>query len=146
MKYNIVNTPISGSGHITILLGRGDKIMLDKKGGELTESQVAALDIFKTADKKAWVEDTVFVRLVKAGRLQITGDKKLEELFGTAIPKRADPRRAEKSAEERLAAMEAEMKERDAKYLELKQLVEQNAAAQAEAAKAKPAAPFAPAK
>ena len=130
MKYAIKNTPISGNGHITILLGRGAKIVLDKKGGELTKAQVEALNVFKTADNKSWIDATVFVRLVKAGRLQITGDKELEKLFGTAVPAKREPKRVEKTPAERLAAMEAEMRKRDEDYVALKALVEKAAGAE----------------
>lgn len=125
MKYSILKTAIAAAGNITILLGRNQKIVFDKQGGELTKDQVTALtSAYKSKD--GWFKDSTFGKLVASGRLKIEGDKELETLFGSATPRIQPKVRKEMTVEERLAKIEETQKKLDAEYLALKEAQAQN--------------------
>ena len=120
MKYSILKTAIAAAGSITVLLGRNQKIVFQKQGGELSKEQVTALSAaYKSKD--GWMKESILAKLIAAGRLKIEGDKELEALFNTAMPKIQPKVRKEMTVEERLAKIEETQKKLDAEYLALKE-------------------------
>lgn len=122
MKYQVIKTIIAPAGSITMLFERNKKVVFAQAGGETSKADDALLASLKTDGK--WGESTYFVRLVKAGRLKIAGDKQLEALFGVDLPKIAEARKpaakdSESSADlaKRIAALEKQ-------FLETKQAEE----------------------
>ena len=125
MKYKIVRTPVAPIGSITIVIDRSTKVVFNAKGGELSEAEVKLLEIFKKEGK--WLQDSIFVRFVKSGRLKIEGDKELSFLFAQDLPKITSNKAAAKPKTETLESLAEQMKALDAKYLALKQAQEVNA-------------------
>lgn len=120
MKYSILKTAIAAAGNITVLLGRNQKIVFQKQGGELSKEQAASLaSAYKSKD--GWVKESILCKLIASGRLKIEGDKELEALFNSAMPKVQPKVRKEMTIEERLAKIEETQKNLDAEYLALKE-------------------------
>ena len=119
MRYKIVQTPVAPVGSITIVIDRSTKVVLNAKGGDLSEAEVKLLEVFKKEGK--WLPDSIFTRFVKSGRLKIEGDKELSFLFGQDLPKITLSKAAAKPKTETLESLAEQMKALDAKYLALKQ-------------------------
>lgn len=122
MKYKIVQTPVAPVGSITIVIDRATKVVLNAKGGELSEAEVKLLEVFKKEGK--WLQDSIFVRFVKSGRLKIEGDKELAFLFAQDLPKITSNKAAAKPATETLESLAEQMKKLESQYLALKQAQE----------------------
>ena len=115
MKYKIVQTPVAPVGSITIVIDRSTKVVFNAKGGELSEAEVKLLEIFKKEGK--WLQDSIFVRFVKSGRLKIEGDKELSFLFAQDLPKITSNKAAAKPKTETLESLPAHLNALDAHYL-----------------------------
>lgn len=116
MKYQVLKTIVAPIGSITMLFERNKKVVFAQAGGETSKADDALLASLKTDGK--WSESSHFVKLVKAGRLKITGDKQLEALFGVDLPKIAEARKPAAATSEtsddiakRLAALEKQFLE-----------------------------------
>jgi hypothetical protein len=118
MKYKIHSTIAAPKGAITLLFSRGLEVKLHATGGELSKSEVALLDAYKSKDGK-WYDESYLVSLVKSGRLEIIGDKQLEALFAknlSSIIEAKTPKKAPETSGDvlkRLQALESD-------YLRLK--------------------------
>lgn len=124
MKYKIVQTPVAPVGSITIVIDRSTKVVFNAKGGELSEAEVKLLEVFKKEGK--WLQDSIFVRFVKSGRLKIEGDKELAFLFAQDLPKITSNKAAAKPATETLESLAEQMKKLESQYLAMKQAQEAN--------------------
>ena len=122
MKYKIVQTPIAPVGSITIVIDHSTKVVLNAKGGDLSEAEVNLLEVFKKEGK--WLPDSIFTQFVKSGRLKIEDDKELSFLFAQDLPKITSNKAAAKPNTETLESLAEQMKALDAKYLALKQAQE----------------------
>ena len=122
MKYQIVRTVVAPVGVITMFFDRAKKVIFDKAGGETSKADDALLASLKKDGK--WDETSYFVRLIKAGRLKISGDKQLEALFGVDLPKIADARKPAKADTESSADLAKRISALEKQFLEAKQAEE----------------------
>ena len=83
MKYKIHSVNDAKAGDITFNTGKLTYVRFAKGGGNLSEQELGLLSVFKRDGK--W-QDGVFLRAVKSGRLEITGDEQLEAAFKSDVP------------------------------------------------------------
>lgn len=119
MKYQINKTIVAPAGSITMLFERNKKVVFAQAGGETSKADDSLLDSLKKDDK--WSENSHFVKLIKAGRLKITGDKQLEALFGVDLPKIAEARKPAAAASETSADIAKRLAALEKQFLEAKQ-------------------------